>query len=83
MQALQTMEKISQVDRNVSMTLDKLPAIRENLVRTDPNWERWNFAQLSEAIGQWTRRNPVDPSREKPQADRSTKSFHLAHHMCV
>ena len=49
-QALQTMNKISQVDGNVSMTLDKLPAIRRDLVRTDPDWEKWNFAQLSEAI---------------------------------
>lgn len=39
-QSLQTMNKISQVDGNVAMTLDKLPAIRGDLVRTDPNWEQ-------------------------------------------
>ena len=76
-QALQTMNKISQVDGNVAMTLDKLPAIRGDLVRTDPDGEKWNFAQLSEAIRLWTRRNPVDPSREKNQTERSTKSFYL------
>ena len=34
--ALQTMKKLGQVDGNVSMTLDKLPGIRGDLVRTDP-----------------------------------------------
>ena len=68
-QSLETMNKISQVDGNVAMTLDKLPAIRGDLVRTDPNWERWNFAQLSEAIRLWTRRNPVDPNR--PDRERA------------
>ena len=82
-QALQTMNKISQVDGNVSMTLDKFPAIRGDLVRADPHWERWNFAQLSEAIRQWTRRNPVEPNREKTQTERPTKSFYLTHRECV
>ena len=39
-QALQTMNKLRLVDGNVSMTLDKLPGIRGDLVRTDPNWEK-------------------------------------------
>ena len=38
-------------------------------MRTDPNWEQWNFAQLSEAIRLWTRRNPVDPNR--PDRERA------------
>ena len=38
-QALQTMKKLNQLDGNVSLTLDKLPAIRGDLVRTDPTWE--------------------------------------------
>jgi len=59
-QALQTLKKLEQVNEAVSMTLDKLPAIRGDLVRTDPDWERWDFAKLSEAIRLWLRRNPVD-----------------------
>ncbi len=46
-QSLQTMNKLSQVDGAVAMTLDKLPAVRGDLVCTDPDWERWNFAQLT------------------------------------
>ena len=85
-QALQTMNKISQVDGNVAMTLDKLPAIRGDLAMTDPNWEKWNFAQLSEAIRLWTRRNPVDPNRhdrEKPEKERFTRSFYTKPRECV
>ena len=43
-QALQSLNKLEQVNRAVSMTLDKLPAIHRDLVRTDPDWESWDFA---------------------------------------
>ena len=36
-QALQTLKKLEQVNGAVSMTLDKLPAIRGDVVRTDPD----------------------------------------------
>ena len=42
------------------MTLDKLPGIRGDLVQTDPDWEKWDFAKLSKAIRLWLRRNPAD-----------------------
>ena len=78
-QALETMNKLSEVNGNVPMTLDKLPAIRGDLVRMDPEWEKWNFAQLAEAVRLWTKRNPVE-EREKPEQliskrDRSNKLF--------
>ena len=49
------------------MTLDKLPAIRGDLVRMDPEWEKWNFAQLSEAVRLWTKRNPVEERETSEQ----------------
>jgi hypothetical protein len=82
-QALQTMDKLNQVDGYVAVTLEKLPTIRGDLVRTDSDWERWNFAQLSEAIRLWTRQNPVDPTREKSTNERPTKSFYLTSRQCV
>ena len=51
------------------MTLDKLPGIRGDLVRTDPDWENWDFAQLSEATRLWIRRNPVDTKPTEKDAD--------------
>ncbi|CAH3142568.1 unnamed protein product, partial [Porites lobata] len=35
------------------------PGIRGDLVRTDPEWEKWDFVKLSEAIRLWTRRNHI------------------------
>ena len=78
-QALETMNKLSEVNGNVPMTLDKLPAIRGDLVRMDPEWEKWNFAQLSEAVRLWTKRNPVEERETSEQLnskrDRSNKLF--------
>ena len=50
LQALQTMGKLNNVKGNVSMTLDKLSGIRGDLVRSDPEWETWDFVQLTEAL---------------------------------
>ena len=76
--ALQTLNKLEQVNGAVSMTLDKLPGICGDLVGTDPDWERWDFAQLSEAV----RRNPVDTKtvereieQQNRKRDRSNKLF--------
>ena len=44
----------------VSLTLEKLPIIRGDLVRNDPDWETWDFVKFTEALRQWTRRNPID-----------------------
>ena len=45
----------------------------------DPEWEKWNFAQLSEAVRLWTKRNPVEERETSEQfnskRDRSNKLF--------
>ena len=71
--ALQAMKKLDQVNGAVALTLEKLPAIRGDIVRTDPDWECWNFAQLSEAIRLWTRRNPVESKQEHEPVERRHK----------
>ncbi|XP_068738114.1 uncharacterized protein [Montipora capricornis] len=82
-QSLQTMGKLDQVNGNVPMTLDKLPGIRGDLVRTDDSWENWDFVKLFEALRLWIRRNPVDsipaeevdPKSSRRKRDRSDKLF--------
>ena len=59
-QALETLKRLEGVNGAVPMTLDKLPSIRGDLVRTDPEWEKWDFAKLVEALNQWCRRNPIE-----------------------
>ena len=73
-QALETMGKLSYVNGNVSMTLDKLSGIGGDLVRNDPEWDSWDFINLTNAVNQWVKRNPVtNPSEEENNA---RKLFH-------
>ena len=75
-QALQTLNKLEQVNGAASMTLDKLPAIRGDLVRIDPSWESWDLAKLSEAVRLWTRRNPAD-TNQREQTEQQTAKQNL------
>ena len=45
-QLLETMGKLLEVNGYVRMTIDKLPGIRGDLVRTDDYWQEWNFPKL-------------------------------------
>ena len=46
LQALETMGKLKEISGYVRMTLDKLEGIRgDHLVRTDDNWQDWDFPQ--------------------------------------
>ena len=45
-------------------------------MRTDPEWEKWDFAKLSEAIRLWTRRNPVDTkSNDRDSGERRNQKW--------
>lgn len=74
--ALETLKKLEQVNGNVSMTLEKLAGIRGDLVRTDPEWESWNFIKLAEALSQWVKRNPVTTGNDTRREDNRGKLFH-------
>ena len=68
-QSLETMKQLDAVNGTVSMTLEKIPAIRGDLVRNDNDWDKWTYVQLTEALQFWTRRNPLDGVKN----DDSTK----------
>ena len=57
------------------MTLEKLPAIRGDLVRNDPGWETWCFIKLpvTEALKLWTCRNPIESTKERPNRNFQTQ----------
>ena len=57
-QALDTMNKLKQINGYAWLTLDKLPDIRGYLVRIDEDCQEWTFLQLVEALRQWTTKNP-------------------------
>ena len=79
-QSLETLKQLKEVNGIVSLTLEKLPNIRGDLVRNDPEWESWDFVKFTEALRLWTRRNPVDnlkvfkpeePFKKREKPDRS------------
>ena len=50
------------------MTLDKLSGIRGDLVRTDSDWDPWDFVKLVEVLRQWVKRNPTTTSDSRDRA---------------
>ena len=60
------------------MTLDKLPAIRGDLVRVDSTWETWDFVKLSEALRLWCRRNPVEHEISRKSDHKKGDKFYGA-----
>ena len=51
----------------VMTTLNKLQAIKSDLVRTDEKWETWQMNNLIESIYAWLRRNKVDESAKETE----------------
>ena len=49
-QALETLGKLKEVNGYVRMSIDKLPGIRGNLVRTDENWQEWDVPKFVYAL---------------------------------
>ena len=47
-QSLETLGKLKEVSGYVRMTIDKLERIRNDLVRTDDDWQEWKYSELIE-----------------------------------
>ena len=71
------------------MWIDKLPGIRGDLVRTDENWQEWDFPKFVYALQGWTEGNPVTiRSSDKPWRDSNAFNTQLGdtrprHRGCV
>ena len=63
-QALETLGKLGDVAGNVRMTLDKLEGIRADLTRISPEWRKWTFPDLVEALRQWIERKQYNKVRK-------------------
>lgn len=63
LQPWETMGKWKEINGCKRMTLNKLEGVRGNLVRTDDNWQEWDFPKLLEALRHWTVRNPRKPKK--------------------
>lgn len=45
----------------VLTTVNKLPQVKPDLVRTDNNWQNWDMAAHIDEIREWLSRHNVDP----------------------
>ena len=57
------------------MNLDKLTGIRGELVRTDSEWESWDFVKLVQALRQWVKRNPVVSSDNREREENTRRKL--------
>ena len=66
-QALDTMGKLKEIKGNIRLTLDKLPSIKSDLVRTDDRWHDWDFEELTKEFSKWVDHNPAksDPKHDQ------------------
>ena len=81
-QALETLGRLQDVNGYVRMSLDKLEAIRGDLVRTDDDWQDWDFPKFVTALRKWTEEIQFPSSRltrarkvifrEEPRVTHST-----------
>ena len=59
----------------IRLTLDELEGVRAHLVRMDNGCQEWKTPQLVEALGSWTRRNPVTLRENKIKKSCKANQF--------
>ena len=76
--ALQTLGEDSMLKGLVVSTLNKLPQVKPDLVRTDDDWEDWDMKSLLKAIQGWLKRNKVEemPSKEHETPRRKERNWY-------
>ena len=86
-QALETMNKLKEINEHVKLALDKLQVIRADLVSLDDNWQKWDLAKLVDSLRTWTDRNPQDilnnDQKHKREAVFQTKEQKQTPHACA
>ena len=63
--ALRTLDEHAKLDGFVMCTLNKLPQVKPDLVRTDDDWEEWSMENLIDNIQSWLRRNKSSHDHHK------------------
>ena len=65
--ALLTLGEAEMLKGFVMTTVNKLPQVKPDLVRTDDNWENWDMAALIDEIRKWLSRHKVDPGENRKE----------------
>ncbi|XP_068738985.1 uncharacterized protein [Montipora capricornis] len=72
---LQTLGEGEMLKGFVLSTLNKLPQVKPDLVRTDEGWEDWNMEKLIDSIQKWLKRNNAEDNY-KDQTETKRKERH-------
>ncbi len=73
--ALHTLGKSDTLLGLVMTTIDKLPHVKPDLLRTDENWELWNMSDLITNLEKWLKRNKPSESLIESNASATNNSF--------
>ena len=83
MQSLETLGKTS----DCLALVRGVPEIKTELVQGKPNWQSWNFTELTNALCTWTKIHPLESvrSREAPRTTSTPgqRSFHVQEHNTI
>ena len=71
--ALQTLGEGEMLKGFLLSTLNKLPQVKPDLVRTDEGWEDWNMEKLIDSIQKWLKRNKAEDNY-KDRTDTKRKN---------
>ena len=74
-ESLQTLDSLGKLDAAVRFTFDKLEVIKSELAMTNENWSEWTFVQFVEALGKWTKNNPVTDNQSGKFRRERGRSF--------
>lgn len=66
--ALLTLGEVEMLKGFVMTTVNKLPQVKPDLVRTDEDWENWDMAALIKEIQKWLTRHKVDPGETRKES---------------
>jgi len=74
--ALQSLGEGETLKALVIPTINKLPQVKPDLVRTDDDWEEWDMSQLLNSVQKWLKRNRIDEGpKDHPKRRERTCSL--------
>ena len=76
--ALQTLGEGEMLKGFVLSTLNKLPQVKPDLVRTDEGWEDWNMEKLIDSIQKWLKCNKAEDNYKIKWRQRERNATTLA-----
>lgn len=74
-QSLESLKQLHRFNGLASMTLEKLPVVRGDLVRNDLEWETCGLAKLTEELKLWTRRKAIEGVKKADQPSKNQAEF--------